>query len=426
MSGQLDTAAYREGKFPEGELGFSRALRPLAAVGPLSASSECDEGTVPDAHTDIAAPLALHGSQAEPWVQLNLVIDSDVSMVLWERQCTELTEGFERSGVFRRIEVSQIRYEPSVRYAPPWADGSVPTALLPAGLTDSSGRTMTIVVSDGAAPAWRDGRMYAELERWARRGPSALLHVLPHSLWAGTGVTGDAWQVCVPRCGAGNAEWQVTHPFLPASAASFTGIPVPIIEATPAGVAAWATAMSSTGQVGRLRLWEPQPSAQPPDGPLSARTFTRIASPATVRLAAHLAAAAPTTVPVMRLIESSLSDPPGTAALAMVFMNLMQQVPCTQQPPGSSPWHRLFDVSAEAKDLLLGTVPLAELISVSNRVGERLDQLAGRSPDFPPWLARSAGLGAASPLAFFPPTLRALLGGDEPSTDGLDEEATGL
>src|SRR5690606_32512997 len=104
----------------------------------------------------------------------------------------ELLAVFERSGAFRQIEVHQLRYRDpqsprSITLVRPWNSGDA-QALPPHCVTDPSGRTMVIVLTDGAAPAWRDGRMHSVLQDWATAGPTALIHVLPRPLWAGTGI----------------------------------------------------------------------------------------------------------------------------------------------------------------------------------------------------------------------------------------------
>ncbi|MEU6553426.1 SAV_2336 N-terminal domain-related protein [Streptomyces sp. NPDC046915] len=399
------------------DLVLGRALRPLKRRVPSAFRTELDEDATVAAQADTGVPNVVLRPLPERWLRLALVIDSEVSMVLWEHHCGELHAAFERSGAFRQIEIHQLRRDPpspsgrrgsGMSLVHPWRDGRT-SALPTAGLNDPSGRTLVLVITDGTAPGWRNGLMRPVLERWARAGPTAVLHVLPRHLWAGTGVTGDTWHVTVPRPGAPNSTWQVADPVLPSSIAPFDGPRVPVVELTPTGLRAWARAITTVGQPVPMRLWEPR-SAAPAvrattvgahaDAHADVRAFTRLASPRAVRLAAHLAAVSPATVPVMQLVQSCLSDRSeeseqsehsehsDTTALAEVFLGgLLKQVrgsgPGLSQAPAK---HRLFDFTAEAKDLLLDTVPLADLMASSLRVGERMARLVGRSPDFPAWL----------------------------------------
>lgn len=419
------------------ELVLGRALRPLKRRVPSAFRSELDEDATAASQADTGIPNVILRAIPERWLRLALVIDSDVSMVLWERHCRELQTVLEQSGAFRQIEVHQLCYSaPQQDRAPdqrhvflvrPW-DGRRASTLPTSALIDPSGRTLVMVITDGAAPAWLDGRIHAELERWALAGPTAVLHVLPRHFWAGTGVAGDTWHITAPRPGAPNSAWQVTDPVLPPNLSSFTRVPVPVVELTPPGLRSWATAITTVGRPVPMCLWEPQPSLVPRPAispSTEAPAFTRSASPTAVRLAAHIAAVAPVTVPVMRLVQSHLPIQTDTAALAEIFLSgLLQQVARPGQEGLQGPMkHRLFDFTAEAKDLLLDAVPLAELISSSRRVGERIEQLVGRSPDFPAWLVPSSTqqAGSPAPFAHIGRALLTRLGLDE-EEDLLDED----
>ncbi|MFE7782668.1 hypothetical protein ACFU5I_16465, partial [Streptomyces libani] len=54
--------------------------------------------------------------------------------------------------------------------------------------------------------------------------------------------------------------------------------------------------------------------------------------------------------------------------------------------------HRIFDFSEAAKSALLDAVSTPELLRTGRHIGHRLEQLAGRSPDFPAWLAHPDGM----------------------------------
>jgi nucleoside phosphorylase/tetratricopeptide (TPR) repeat protein len=373
------------------DLAFSRALRPLKRNVPSTRATELDEEATAAAQAEARVPQVILRPQAERWLRLALIIDSAASMLLWERHCTELLAVFERSGVFRQIEVHQVHYQNSqstgsVTLTRPWGNDGMAT-LPPGCVTDPSGRTMVIVVTDGAAAAWRDGRMYTVLQDWAAAGPTALIHVLPRPLWASTGITADTWHITAPRAGAPNTDWHVTHPILPSALSKFGTAPIPVLELTPPGLTSWATALTTLGRPVQLRLWEPchAPTKPAADATASALAFNRTASPQAVRLAAHLAAMAPVTVPVMQLVHSCLPGSHRTATLAEVFLSgLLTPLPSGQ--PRTDFKHRLFDFTTAAKDLLLDTVPTAELTSCSRRVGEQMETLVGRSAAFPAWL----------------------------------------
>ncbi|WP_460065437.1 caspase, EACC1-associated type [Streptomyces sp. YKOK-I1] len=401
-------------------LALGRALRPLKRRVPSRRRSELDEAATADLQADTRTPHLVLRARPERWLRLTLIIDGGVSMPLWQRQCAELQGLFERSGAFRQVETCQIRYDgegAEVRLGRPW---TTVTPTRPADtVCDTAGRTMVLVVTDGAAAAWRDGRLRPVIEAWARCGPTAVLHTLPRRLWAGSGVRADSWQVVSPRPGAANTAWTVTDRVLPPSVAPPPPVPVPVLELTPAGFSTWAVLNTVVGRPIPARLWAPEPS-HTPAAPVrvSVRDFARAASPEALRLAAHLAAMAPVTVPVMQLVHSCLDQRQDTAPLAEVFLGGLIQ-PVEPEDTGLTGRHRLFDFTPEAKDLLLDAVPTAELLACSRRVGERIESLTGRSSDFPAWPLDRSETGEAAPFAYLGPAMQARLGVPDSSADGV-------
>ncbi|WJV45314.1 SAV_2336 N-terminal domain-related protein [Streptomyces flavofungini] len=117
--------------------------------------------------------------------------------------------------------------------------------------------------------------------------------------------------------------------------------------------------------------------------------FRAAASPQAYRLAAQLAALAPLSVPVMRLTQDALGAEVTTGHLAEVFLSgLMRR---TADSGGLAPQHRTFDFTDAARGLLLTAAPAPDLVRTGRAVSRRLAELAGRSPDFPSWMAHPAG-----------------------------------
>lgn len=368
------------------ERAIGRSLRPVKRRVPVRGTGalDVDEVATADLQADTETDLLVLRPRSERWMRLVLVIDGGVSMLLWERHCAELAAIFERSGAFRQVETHQIRYGDQLGVGRPWT--STPATRSARSLVDPSGRTMLLVLSDGASAAWRDGRMRALVEQWAAAGPTAIVHMLPTSMWAGSAIDADVWHVRAPRAGAANTAWNVTHPVLPREIASFEGVPIPVVSLTAPGMSTWASAATETGWPTTVRLWEPR-GAGGAEREVSARAFSRVASPAAVKLAAHLSAVAPLTVPVMQLVDSCALGGSNPAQLAEVFLSgLLKPVP-TQAGWPADPRHRLFDFVPEDKDALLDALPTDEIADSSIRVGQYLEHLVGRSRLFPAWLA---------------------------------------
>ena len=370
-------------------LALDRSLRPVKRTVPSAASLELDELATAELQADTSSDLVVLRPRPERWMRLILMLDGGVSMLLWERHYAELTAAIEHSGAFRQVETHQIRYDASsIMVGRPWNTG--PATRSARSLTDPSGRTAILILSDGSPSAWRDGRMRDLLGHWAATGPTAVIHALPVTMWAGSAIDGDTWRVSVPRAGAPNAVWKVTHSALPQGAAPFDAVPIPVIPLTAAGVSTWAALMTDTGHPTPVRLWE-EPSPIEAGHADHARAFAKASSPAAVKLASHLAAIAPITVPVMQLVSACTLGDANATLLAEVFLSgLLRPLPPVPGPQ-IDPRHRLFDFADEDRELLLDAVPTDELDESSRKVGKLLEGFAGRSQRFPSWLVDQRG-----------------------------------
>lgn len=381
------------------ELRLGRALRPMKQRLPDPRKQELDEARTVTAMAETGLSDPVLRPVRTRWLTLTLLVDDGISMLLWRRLASEVRALMERSGAFRVIRVygldSRSPQAPLLRSRPYEERG---ISLPPALVTDPTGDTLVLVLSDGVGAAWRDGRMRASMEAWARQGPTAIIHALPARLWEGSGINARQWQVTTRRRGEPNSAWRVTDPVLPPDLVPFESTPVPVLEPEPAAVGAWARVVASLGttavlplwtdsRAGRSRLYADTRGADPQEAVLR---FRDAASPEAYRLAAHIAAVAPASAPVMRLLQAAVDPPADTGHLAEVFLGgLMQR----SDPPGParSALHQAFDFSEEARRILLRTVPAHELLRTTRTVADQLGRLAGRSPDFPAWLRDPQG-----------------------------------
>ncbi|WP_446460849.1 SAV_2336 N-terminal domain-related protein [Streptomyces sp. BRA346] len=397
------------------ELSIGRALRPLKQHRPNPLKREFDEVATAAALAETGLPDVVTRPARERWLDLALVVDDGTSMLLWRRLAVELRTVLQRSGAFRVVRVLGLhtrgRDAPALRTRPYDPDAPhLPTT----ALSDPSGHTLVLVVSDGVGAAWRDGRMGQVLARWAGVGPTAVVHALPPRLWDSSGIRTRRWQVRTRRPGSANADWSVADPVLPTALARFDGVPVPVLEPEAGPLADWARLIASASGTAVLPLLAPprgapaatrpasSPSPSPADELGRVQLFRDAASPEAYRLAAHLSAVAPLPVPVMRMVQKAVDGRSDTGRLAEVFLGgLMRPVepPASAGPDPLPPEHRPFAFTDAAQQALLGAVPLAELVATSRTIGRRLEELAGRSPDFPAWLAHTAGTDRLPPGA---------------------------
>ncbi|TLQ42818.1 tetratricopeptide repeat-containing protein kinase family protein [Streptomyces marianii] len=414
------------------ELRLGRALRPLKQLRPDGRAHEMDEPATVAAMAETGLPDVVLRPARTRWLDLALVVDDGVSMLLWQRLAAETRRLLERSGAFRDIRVysldSRSPGAPALGHRP-FAPDPAPLPLT--AVADPCGHTLLLVVSDGVGPAWRDGRMHRALERAAALGPTAVLHALPHRLWAGSGIRAEPWRVTTLRRGAANRTWRVADPVLPPELAPYTGVPVPVLAPDPDSVGAWARLVGSSGTSVVLPLLAPSTPARPyaatrtggGDGLLR---FRNASSPQAYRLAAHLAAVAPVSVPAMRLVQEALGPDVDTGHLAEVFLGGLMRG--ADGPEGDLlPQHRGFDFAEDARRILLDTVPPSDLLRTTRAVTLRMDELVDRTAGFPAWLPHPSGrdtvAGDALPFGWVDARLRRRLGMPaQSSTASVDAE----
>ncbi|WP_336115512.1 tetratricopeptide repeat-containing protein kinase family protein [Streptomyces sp. PTD9-10] len=387
----------RAARFDQLQLG--RSLRPLKLRVRDPRNSELDETATAEAAAETGLPDAvLRPSQAR-WLDVTLLVDDGTSMLLWQRLASEVKSLLERSGAFRTVRVLGLdtrgSHAPRLTSRPFLTDTA---GLPPSTVTDTTGRTLVLVVSDGVGAAWRDGRMRRQLGQWGRYGPTAVLHALPPHLWEGSGLRAARWRVTTRRRGAPNHAWEVADPVLPPELAVFNGVEVPVLAPDAEALGAWASLLASPGTSTVLPLLSAPSAVRLPNAATGAAQavlrFRETASPEAYRLAAHLAAMAPVSVPVMRLVQQVLGPRFDTGHLAEVFLGGLMR-PARAGPGPLVPQHRRYDFCEQARDILLGTAPAVELLRTGRAVADRLARLVGRSPDFPAWLAHPDGTDEA-------------------------------
>lgn len=381
------------------ELRLGKSLRPLRQRFPDHRRHELDVVRTVAAMADTGLPETVTRPVRTRWLSLALLVDDGVSMVLWQRLATEVRTLMERAGTFRDIRVYGLDTRgaaaPLLNTRPYGHKGPYQT---PASVSDPTGNTLVLVISDGVGEAWWNGRMREAMNLWARCGPTAVVHALPTRLWPNSGIAAQRWRVATHRRGGPNTDWHITDPVLPPDLVTFDSVPVPVLEPSPAAVAGWARLIASPGTTAQLPLWSPggpatgRPFADTRQGDVADAVlrFREAASPEAYRLAAHLAAVAPVTPPVMRLVQHALGPPTDNGHVVEVFLGgLMRQT--TAAWPTRLPQHQLFDFSDEARRLLLGALSPHELLRNTRAVTRQLEAAIGRSSNFPAWVGHPDG-----------------------------------
>ncbi|WP_371498650.1 SAV_2336 family protein [Kitasatospora sp. NBC_00374] len=416
---------------------LTRALRPLRRPVPSSRERELDENATADLVADTGVlDLALR-PRRERWLDVALVVDDGLSMQVWRELSRELGALLQSAGIFRRVRSYGLDTRhpdgPYLSHRPFAAPG---TPLPPRAVCPADGRGVVLVLSDAVGAGWREGRIEPLLAAWARTCPTAVLQPLPPRLWPGTGLRTETKLLTGARAGCPNTGWRVADPVLPPDLAPFGGLPVPVLEFGPAAVASWAALVAGTGAItvqvaevdgaGRPAADVPRPAPgaeQAPDMRSRLALFHAAASPEAFRLAGHLAAVRPLTLPVMRLVQRAvLGGRSSPAHLAEVLLGgLLRRTPADGAPAdatftGGAPADRpagdaagrpvRYDFRPGLRELLLESLPSREVLGTAALVTDLLRRGTAGGRYLP---ALQAGTGGSAAL---PPGARAFAGTD--------------
>ncbi|MEU7908483.1 SAV_2336 N-terminal domain-related protein [Actinoplanes sp. NPDC049118] len=378
---------------------LQRALRPLRRSADTSSRwmvIDPEASAHRTAETDLLT-IVFRPAPAR-WLDLALVFDDSDSMVIWHSVSNELQELLARQGAFRDIR----RWHLVSRRD----DGGPPRLALtgsrrdirvhsPDEIVDPTGRRLVMVFSDCVGEAWSSGAMAPILERWGRSGPVVIVQPLPQTMWSRCAVPFTPIELQSVAPGLPNSRLRVSRPAPALIDEGGDGVPVPVIELAPRWVEQWAAMVAGTafGPVRGMGLLTgdgvaPAEEAQtPPADPVDrVFAFRTTASPAAFRLAAHLAAAAPLTLPVMRLIQAAAVPDSDHRQFAELFLSgLLRRVTLAEAPV--EPDDIQYDFMPGLRELLISTLTRQQALDVLRRVSDFLTRRFGQPVDFTAVLA---------------------------------------
>ncbi|MGW4896484.1 SAV_2336 N-terminal domain-related protein [Kitasatospora sp. NPDC004240] len=385
-------------------LPFGRALRPLKRTAPSRHEQRLDEGATAELIAETGVLDLVLRPRPERWLSAALVVDDGLSMELWQDTAAALRDVLEGVGIFRTVRCygldSRSEGGPVLR-ARPFARGA--PAVSPGLVCPADGRGTVLVVSDAIGAGWHRGRLAPLLARWGGRCPTAIVQPLPQRLWAGSALAPQRLLLRARRPGAANTELDAADPVLPELTPP--GVPVPVLDLQPAAIAAWAALVVDgrpTVLPGITVGPAPDPVERPTPAPaapahLAGRLaqFRRAASPEAFRLAGHLAATRPLTLGLMRLVQRSVHGRVDPAVLAEVLLGgLLRRSP---GPAGHGP--AAYEFRPGLRELLLETVPVGDLLAVTDLVTEALRAPRTGGPTMPALRADLTGHDALAPGA---------------------------
>ncbi|MBA3921620.1 MAG: formylglycine-generating enzyme family protein [Nostocaceae cyanobacterium] len=307
-------------------LALGRSLRPLMRKVPSLTETVLDEeATVTSiAEEDFWLPVV----QPIParWLEVALVIEETERYPLWRQILTEFQQLLERHGAFRNVSLWHLKIgsKEEVELYAKNRQASLKE------LNDPSGRRLIWVVSDCVSAIWHNGSLLKVLRDWAKMQPVSLLQLLPERLWSRTALGwGMEVQLYSENPGVPNTRLLKTRQPIDTEFNSPQALTLPIVTLESFPMKNWAKVLAGLGgsrTPGLIFLPEqitPQASLNDGEDNQSPKArvsrFQAAASPLSRQLA-RMMAAAPVSLPVIRLIQKNLLPDSRAVHLAEVLM----------------------------------------------------------------------------------------------------------
>jgi hypothetical protein len=279
-----------------------------------------------------------------------VVVDTSVSMVVWDGLERDLIAGLTASRSFRRMEVWSLALLGRSAVVHGRGGDTPPRVgtrrLLDLG--DPTGNSVILILTDGVSQLWYTGAGFTAAQTLAARNPTAILQPLPNRLWRRTALAPRSALV-----GGMTAQFHGFH--LVRDPRRDRAPAVPVLEAETAWLNAWAGLTTGRLASGRQALLGPppktvpfpasrtspvsptspaptSPGVQPVAGELAVRRFQTSASAGARELAAALSSI-PLSLPVMQMVlDVCIQDPSPVFLAEVITGGLMHQSPASGDP----------------------------------------------------------------------------------------------
>jgi hypothetical protein len=310
---------------------LARALRPLMRKVPSRTQFDLDEAATVTQIAETAVWLPVVRPRPERWLELDLVVESSKTTVIWEQAIAELNHLVEYQGAFRALRTWHLDgIEGQIRLFPRWRDGLQPQSAAtasqrphtPKELVDPSGQRLIWLVSDCTSALWRQGQLHPTLMAWSQAQSVAIVQLLPEPLWTRTALR-DGHQVKLSALAPGLPNSRLEVEGLPSRLVQRGGkdlATVPIVTLEAPALKRWARVVAGAGdtrtpgrsfdlaflrrQAKRARLAPPS-GAQPPPTAQERVDLFRATASKTARQLANLMAATPVSLPVINLLREA-------------------------------------------------------------------------------------------------------------------------
>ena len=313
-------------------LALERSLRPLMRKQPSFTEMILDEEataiSIAEAEqTDERFWIPVLKPVPTRWLEIAFVIEETDRYHLWRQILTEFQQLLGRHGAFRNVSLWHMKASASgeVQIYSKNRQASCKELL------DPSGRRLIWLASDCVSPIWHNGSLMKVLRDWAKVQPVSLLQLLPEQFWSRTAL---GWGVEVKLHseipGPPNSQLLKNIPTCETKLNSRQALTLPVVTLEALPLKNWAKVLAgvggskTTGLVFFPEEVTPQVSiSDRSNNELSAKArvsrFRAAASPLSRELASMMAAA-PVSLPVIRLIQQTLLPRSNSVHVTEVLM----------------------------------------------------------------------------------------------------------
>ncbi|GAA2071650.1 SAV_2336 N-terminal domain-related protein [Streptomyces albiaxialis] len=384
------------------------ALRPLHGYRPPlpPLPGPLDEEATADLSARSGAVRPVFGTTDRRATEIQLLMDASPTTAVWQPTLDRLRQTFEQLGAFRDV---QVRYLHRARDGSPLigtGPGPGPARLRPADqYRDTTGRRLTLVLSDCVGPLWQEGRAQSLLHHWTGGSPLAVVQPLPPRLWPRTALPAEPGTLVGDRGAGGRVAFEPDG-YGPGAAPD--ALPVPVLLPTPRALGNWARLLGGSGRLsvpGAAAWVRPRHPAMPPPaaapGTVPPRTllaeFRSMASPGALDLAVHLAVV-PLLMPVMHLVQEAMLPDTGPMEMAEVLLSgLLERMP--DREGGAGPRYRYLP---GVRELLLQSLDQGAAALVLKHLSGYVSHRFGKGTRNFPAVAVARLTGRAEPHAESP------------------------
>jgi DNA-binding response OmpR family regulator len=370
------------------ELALARSLKPLKRRVPSRTTEAIDEGATAQRIAEEKLWIPVMRPAPERWLEVALVIDESPSMMLWKQTIKELRQLLERHGAFRDVRTWGLSIDTNEKVLLRPSGSAQKRFHSPKELIEPNGRRLFLVISDCVSSAWRSGAITRALSVWANTSPMAILQVLPEWLWERSAL-GIAESVLLRSLAPGVPNQQLITKALDLLDDVTNSLKIPVVSLEPQSLKTWARMVAGAGDVqskGFLFALDSLldnnfVSAENYSTPLSAKQrlqrFRLSASPMARKLAG-LMAAAPVSLPVVRLIQQTMLPQSSQVHVAEVFLGgiLKPLSDINVDIELDNVQYEFFD---GVRDLLLDSIPISLSAEVVGNISDYIAKRAGLS-----------------------------------------------